>query len=372
MTDQQTYRYQPDMVSHPGETLKRTIEALGLSQKEVARRTGQTPKHISEIVNGKARISSEAALAFERVLDVSASFWNARQAKFDEAVARQKERQALESHVDWLENFPIRDMVERKLIEPTKDRVEQLRRLLEFFGVTGPAEWNEEWSTVAVSFRQSDAYDSSKYAVAAWLRAGELEGRKMDCALYDEKAFRKALETVRCATTEDLAEFCRIARREFAGAGVALVFTPELPEARVHGATRWLSPRRALIQLSFRYKRDDIFFFTLFHEAAHVLLHSKREIFLENKDEQDSEDEQEREADAFSANFLIPPEKYAQFLKSHNLQYLSHDKIMAFADALEIAPGIVVGRLHHDEYVPPTHFRRHIRRLNRKVLDEFG
>lgn len=371
MTDQQTTRYRPETVSHPGETLKRTIEALGLSQKEVARRTGQTPKHISEIINGKARISSDTALAFERVLDVSASFWNARQAKYDEAVARQKDREALESHVEWLENFPVKEMIDRKLIEPAKDRVEQLRRLLDFFGVTGPAEWNDEWNSVAVSFRQTDAYDSSDHAVAAWLRAGELEGRKVDCEPYDEKAFRQALENVRRATTEELAEFCRVAHREFAEAGLALVFTPQMSEARVHGATRWLSPRRALIQLSFRYKRDDIFFFTLFHEAAHVLLHSKREIFLENKDERDIEDDQEREADEFAADFLIPPDEYERFLDSHNFRYLSHDDILAFADELGVAPGIVVGRLHHDEIVPPNHFQRLIRRLDRETLDKF-
>lgn len=87
MTNKQTYSYQPTSVTHPGESLKRTIDALGLNQREVARRTGMSPKHISQIINAKASITPDAAVTFERVLEVPASFWNARQKKYDEGIA---------------------------------------------------------------------------------------------------------------------------------------------------------------------------------------------------------------------------------------------------------------------------------------------
>ena len=58
--------------------------------------------------------------------------------------------------------------------------------------------------------------------------------------------------------------------------GVVLVIEKELPKARVDGVARWLTPTRALIQLSARYLRDDILWFTFFHEAAHLLLHAKQ------------------------------------------------------------------------------------------------
>lgn len=92
MSEKETYRYEPQSVSHPGETLKRTLDALELTQTAFARRVGQTTKSISNIVQGKAPITAESAIAFEHALDIPASFWNARQALYDEAVARLKDR----------------------------------------------------------------------------------------------------------------------------------------------------------------------------------------------------------------------------------------------------------------------------------------
>lgn len=366
MSEELTYRYEPQTVSHPGETLKRTLDALELTQTSFARRVGQTPKSISNIVQGKAPITPDSALAFEHVLDVPASFWNARQAAYDEAFARHRERERLRSRIEWLANFPVSDMIEKRFIPELSDRVEQLRELLDFFGVAGLDEWHQEWQSISVSFRQSEAFESSEYDVAAWLRHGELLGRSLRCADYDETRFREALVKVRGATRGPLRKFCEVAKREFSAAGVALVFTPELPKTRVYGATRWLSPNRALIQLSFRYRRDDSFFFTLFHEAAHVLLHPKRATYLELEDGP-LEAEREEQANQFARELLIPPEAYARFLTSHTIQYLSHGHIEAFSERIGVAPGIVVGRLHRDGEVPHRNFRK----LIRKVSDEF-
>ena len=54
-------------------------------------------------------------------------------------------------------------------------------------------------------------------------------------------------------------------------AGVSVVFIPDLPRSGASGAARWLSPSKALIQLSLRYKRDDQLWFSFYHEAAHIL-----------------------------------------------------------------------------------------------------
>jgi len=73
-------QYQPDLVSPPGETLAEVLEQLGMTQADLAERTGRPKKTISEIVTGKAAIAPETALQLERVLGISANFWNARNA----------------------------------------------------------------------------------------------------------------------------------------------------------------------------------------------------------------------------------------------------------------------------------------------------
>jgi Zn-dependent peptidase ImmA (M78 family) len=126
-----------------------------------------------------------------------------------------------------------------------------------------------------------------------------------------------------------------------AKAGVAVIFVPEIPGTRTCGATRWLTPTKAMIMLSLRYKTEDHLWFTFFHEAAHILLHGKREVFLEDDDEV-SEDvrAKEEEADWFASDFLIPPEAFRRFHPRG--AHISHEDIIEFAQQLGIAPGIVV------------------------------
>src|SRR5439155_25054535 len=92
-----------------------------------------------------------------------------------------------------------------------------------------------------------------------------------------------------------------------ASAGVAVVFVGEIGKTRASGAARWLTPTKALIQLSLRHKSDDHLWFSFFHEAAHILLHSKKETFIhEGQNGPHPVEELELEADAFATNGLIP------------------------------------------------------------------
>lgn len=69
------YEYRPDYVVSPGSVLAERLEAYGLSQEELARRCGRSPKLISEIIAGQAPVEPRTALQLERVLDVSAHIW---------------------------------------------------------------------------------------------------------------------------------------------------------------------------------------------------------------------------------------------------------------------------------------------------------
>jgi HTH-type transcriptional regulator/antitoxin HigA len=111
-----------------------------------------------------------------------------------------------------------------------------------------------------------------------------------------------------------------------------------------------LNPHKALIQLSLYGKQNDRLWFTFFHEAAHILLHDKKDIFLDEcNDGEKLKSEQEEEADAWARDFLIPPE-YSDGLKPLK----SKDAVQAFAQQLGIHPGIVVGRLQHDGIIKPS------------------
>jgi hypothetical protein len=196
-----------------------------------------------------------------------------------------------------------------------------------------------------VAYRKSAVFKSDPGAVAAWLRKGELEAQRLQCQAYDPERFRKALANIRGLTLRPPDVFQPETTRLCAEAGVAVVFVPELPELCISGASRWLAPTKGLIQLSLRYKSDDHLWFSFFHEAAHLLLHGKRRIFI---DDDTGKDGLEAEANTFSANFLIPLPVFKCLMKSTPV---TEAAILRVAKEIGIAPGIIVGRLQHESII---------------------
>jgi len=345
-------QYSPDYAVPPGETLVEVLEKLGMSQAELAERIGRPKKTVNEIVKGKAAITPETALQLERAFRIPASFWNNLQRNYDAAVARLEERERLRQHLCWLREIPVRAMVARRWIRPFKDRVDQLQEVLAFFGVASPEQWREIWANTSVAYRMSTAFKSDPGAVAAWLRQGELEAHDIECAAFDKARFLGVLTQIRALTVEPPEVFQPQLIARCAEAGVAVAFVPQIRGARVSGATRWISPAKALVQLSLRYRSDDQLWFTFFHESAHILLHGKRRIFLEGDVSSGSEAEEEQ-ASSFAADFLIPPDKLDCLLAEGRP---SSQTIQEFAEQVGIAPGVVVGRLQHDHVLPYSHY----------------
>lgn len=348
MTNVLRNEYHPDYVSPPGETLLETLETVGMTQTELAKRMGRPIKTINEIIQGKTAITAETALQLEQVLHIPASFWLKREQHYQEALARLTEEQHLKSWVEWLKEIPIRQMMQRGWIPTCTDKTQQVLVALKFFGVASPDAWRDLWRSKCIVYRKSTVLESNFGALAAWLRQGELKAQAIECAPYNAVKFRKVLIGIRALTVEPVSLFQEELVRLCASAGVAVVFVQELPNTGISGSTQWLTPVKALVQLSLRYKTDDQLWFTFFHEAGHILCHGKRQVFLEL--DKRGEQEDENEANVFASNLLIKPARWQSFLKKGS--YRSKAGIKEFAQKVGIAPGIVVGRLQHEKLLP--------------------
>jgi len=359
MTNTSQNAYPSDYVTPAGETLQETLEAIGMSQTELAKRMDRPFKTINEIIRNKAAITAETALQLEQVLGIPASFWLKRELRYREFLARLAEKQRLNNWVEWLKEIPLQLMMHRGWIPASPDTSQQVLEALKFFAVASPDAWQALWESKEVAYRKSAALKSNFGAIAAWLRQGELEAREIECAPYKSEAFRDALISIRALTVEPIENFQKELVNLCAYAGVAVVFVQELPNTGISGSTQWLTPKKALVQLSLRYKTDDQLWFTFFHEAGHILLHGKRQVFLEI--EQKNREKEEGEADTFASDTLIPPTEWQQFIAQRSC----HTKagIEEFAKKVGIAPGIVVGRLQHDKLLPYHHCNDLKRRL---------
>jgi HTH-type transcriptional regulator/antitoxin HigA len=338
MSNAHSHPFRPDYAIPPGETLRDRLAEMNLSQAELAARAGLSTKHVNQIMQGLAPITLQTAIALDRITAIPASFWNHREVDYREGLLRAKPRVLTPEDEKWLLSLPITELQKRHMLPTERDRGRLFDAMLSFFGVADREAWERIWRGPVASFRRSKAYASHPAAVISWLRLAQLEAQPARVQPYSGSVFRKALQMIRSLTAQGdadrVVELC-------AQAGVVVVFVPEVPGCRISGAAWWAGANRAVIALSDRYKTDDRFWFSFFHEAAHVLLHSKKETFVDDGTDNDL---LEDEANRFAADFLIPPER-ASLLRS----LTTNGDVVNFAAELGIAPGIVVGRLQHDQ-----------------------
>lgn len=341
MANAQSYAYEPDYAVPPGETLEETIEEIGMGQKELALRLGMSAKTVNLIIHGKAPITHETAIGLERVTSVSASFWIKREALYRERLARLQDAERLKADLDWLKEFPRKEMRAAGYIQAPRMGTQQLSEVLAFLGVSSRAAWEKHWKQFrekcTLAARKSARHETSEVALAAWIRMGELESQKVECDDFDLAGFKAAVKEIRSFTTLDPKEFLPRMRGLCAASGVAMVLVPEVPKVPWHGASWWMTPTKAVIELNLRGKAEDQFWFSFFHEAGHIAKqHSKKKVFINNNP---TGDPLEDEANDFAAKLLFPDGCIREIPLLNGKQVMTR-----FADRIDISPGIVAAQ----------------------------
>lgn len=337
----------PDWVSPPGETIIDILEERGWTQAELAHRTGFTTKHINLLIKGTASITEETALKLERVLGSTAGFWLTREAQYRESLARQAELEDLKPFVPWLKEIPVLDMARFGWIPEFSNKVRKVAVCLQFFGVANVEAWRTRYGTIGVAYRASDKLAKKQGAVAAWLRFGEIQAEQQSLPPFNKPNLLSLLPQLRALTLQSDPEvFLPQLKSLCAAVGITVVVAPAPKGCPVSGATRWVQPDRALVMLSLRYRSNDQFWFSFFHELGHLVLHGKKLVFLEGL-EKGLNAPEETEADRWSGEVLIPSESAKRLAGIPK----TAASIKSLADEIGIAPGIVLGRLQHDGLV---------------------
>lgn len=373
MADDTSMEYKPASVTHPGETIVDYLEFNGWSQRDLARRSGVTPKTISEICNGKAPIMPPTALALEKIFQRPAHFWLNLQRQYDEAKARRRATSTSLEWQSWAARFPLTEMKRYGWIVMDKPKDVTIDELLKFFGVSSPASWRAVWQATNVAYRQTRKFQTTIEAVSAWTRQTELEAARVQTKDFNEDRLRALVEGLRHQTMEPAERFIPKVQDLCASAGVAVVWVPELPSTGISGCARWLTDRKAVIGLTLRYKTDDQIWFTFFHELAHILLHNKQHGFILDNAAEDLADnvidpqmkKTEEEANRFAADTLIPPKALDTFIQHGKF---SNETVLKFSEDLGIGPGIVIGRLQHEGLLDHYQGNALKRRFNWKLL----
>lgn len=343
-------QYIPQSYPHPGETLEEKLQEIGMGPKEFAIRTGKPEKTIFAIIKGESNITADMAVQFESVTKIPASFWLNSQRLYDEYIARKKHKEVIAHAAAWAMQFPLSVMIKKKWLPVCKTIEEKTMALLSFFSISSPEAWDKYYfkQELKVAFSISLAHANEPFAISAWLRKGELQAAEIPTIGYSEKGFKELLPKLKTLMANQPADYLNELQLLCSKVGVKVVYTPCLPKAPINGSTRWLNDT-PLIQLSGRYKRNDNFWFAFFHEAGHILLHGKKDIFLENIEYPEKRNEKEQQADDFAIKWTLTELEEKEIIDSLPLNEKS---IKDFAQKFNTHPAIIIGRLQHKKRIP--------------------
>ncbi len=365
MTDGQEFT--PDWFSKPGDSMRALMVRKRVAAQSVADRLEGGMATLRSLLDGSLAIELRHAVTLSASLGGASSFWLRRQANYQEALERALDRAMSdpEESAAWMALQVPGPNPRGRLSE--ERRREEVRRRLAFFNVGTMAAWRARYGYICSEtlFRTTNAFWSDDGAVLMWLRNGELGADLVDTRAWSAGNLHDRLSAIRKLSMVRHPEiFLPKLRTLCAEAGVAVV-TKRAPEGcRASGASRMVAHDKAMILLSFRGLSDDRFWFTLFHELAHLILHGAR-TFLDA--DMEDHDEHERQANEFAARLIVPEHREGDFKRLPP----TRDKVIRFSVAGDVAPGLTVGQMQHRRMIRPNQLDFLKRRWNWEQLRSF-
>ena len=317
----------------PGATIKEQLIDRGMRQKEFATRMDMSEKHISKLINGEVQLTPETAVRLEMVLGVPAKFWNNLEMIYREKVIKAEEENAMDADVEMAKQFPYSEMVKYGWVQKAREIKEKAINLRKYFEVVSLSILGSD-QIHKIACRRLAITEKSDLALMAWAQEAKIKARNIQTAPINIKGLLSVIPEIRKMTVLKPKEFCPRIKKCLADCGIALVFLPHLKGSFLQGAS-FIDGNKIVVGLTARGKDADKFWFSLFHELAHIALGHVGKLNCTTEDD-------ERKADKWSSDTLISSIDFEGFKRERNY---SSKRVLQFAKAQGIAPGIVVGRM---------------------------
>ncbi len=328
----------------PGATIKEQLVDRGMSQKEFAARMDMSEKHISKLINGEVILTPDVAMRLEMVLGLPAHFWNNLESIYREKLVKVQAENAMDEDIEIAKKFPYKEMQKNGWVAEISNASDKVIELRKYFEVVRLDKLKEPLIP-GIACRRQTVTEKADYALLAWAQKAKLEARSVITKAIDLQKLEKNLPKIRKMTTLSPEEFCPQLCEMLADCGIALVFLPHIGGSFLHGAT-FYDKDKIVVGLTVRGKDADKFWFSLFHELAHI-------IYGHINNPEGTTDEDESAADTFARDTLISEVDFDAFTKSGAFDQIS---MQEFAQQIGIDVGIVVGRLQKEGYIKYNRF----------------
>lgn len=337
-----------DLLIHPGETLAEILAERGYSQKELAIRAAVSEKHISSVISGKSNITNEFAQKLAIALNGDASFWINLQANYDEELFNieqneniTKEEQEIASEI----KNSVTVLTDKKFNSRlTNWDIIELRRIL---GVNNLTVIKDSKLKKGL-YRQQFIKGTSEAVMYTWQYLSELAAMSQEVDTFSIEKLFKRLPAIKKIMFSKESDIITLLQQEFNACGVYFIFNRHVQNVPVQGLTVKTNKDNPLIILTGRRKFVDIFWFTLFHEVAHVIF----EDYLHSDASEELTREFEERANKFAEDHLIDRKLYETFIRNDDF---SDTAVRRFAKKIGVLPTIVYGRLMNDKLINWNH-----------------
>jgi len=338
-----------EIPTYPGMILEELLEDRKLTQKDLSIRINSSEKHVSNIINGKAKLSLEMAQKLEIIFDdYPASLWNNLELRYREALLLE------EYIVKIYEDKNIDEIAKRfkfKEIFPKVDIKLAAFKMLKLLGITCFDNFHKVYHKQELLFMKDKGEFISQ---VIWLRIAQKQILQQND--YIEKPFisdtlSKRIEGLRELINIDSFEIVsEELRKDLSEMGIYLCIVPNITKSSIRGALEKYDDH-PVIYLTKRFKTHDHFWFALIHELGHIL-NGDFECIIDY-DSNGNELEIDIKANEFARDFLVDKTNYEVFVSERKF---TKQRIEVFSNEISTLPGIVVGRLQHDGYIKPSEF----------------
>mgnify|MGYP000374027055 CR=1 FL=1 len=339
----------PAIAIHPGEMILDEIKANELTQADFAKKIGMERSQLNEIIKGKRVVNAELAIILEASLGLPAQYWLNLQNQYDldkvKVEKRAEERVlAITLMTEISEYVSVKYLRKQKVL--TGDPVCDIPVIYDIYGVSNNVQLIECYNNPQYArFRKSEKLNIDKTNLIGWVKYSEYIAKSVKTKQfkYDSwKSLKSELRTLICKN-KHVHERSQSILSKY---GIKLLYQDKAEKAPIDGIAFW-SNENPTIAMTLRHKRLDNFAFTLFHELGHVFLHLLGDNTLEiidlaGNDEEFKATKEEKEANDFASNNLIPEDSWIEFKSREDLY---EDDLIDFAHQIGIHPSVVLGRL---------------------------
>lgn len=327
----------PDPIS----AIKFRMEQKGLTQRDLIPYIGSLSK-VSEVLSGKRNLSISMIRALNKGLNIPA------EVLLNEPLPEiPTELEAICQQLDYL---PLNVMKKRGWFDslPCTDikhhAEETFRSWVSLLGGTPLPIGAFPRAT-----RQTENTD--KYALFVWCIKVLLEAKKVTVPIKYKNGcidfnFLRELRKLSLLTDGPKQAIERLKEK-----GIRVIKEDHLPKTHLDGALLNLNGE-PVIGLTLRYDRIDYFWFTFFHELAHLIHDFDKDSTVIFTDDMTLDstasalDESEKRADETARDALIPKDEWESEIQKGILP--SSSKIIQLAFKWQVNPAIIAGRLRYE------------------------